>query len=138
MIIIIHGWSDNSDSFRDLRNHLLNENIQNKILDIRLGDYVSLHDEITLPDIANALNKAMIRLNIPQDPRSIDFIVHSTGSLVVRQWMTQFFSSDTNPIRRLIMLAPANFGSPLAHKGRSFIGRAIKGFKLDHLFETGT
>jgi hypothetical protein len=36
------------------------------------------------------------------------------------------------------MLAPANFGSPLAHKGRSFLGRVVKGFKSDKLFQTGT
>ena len=34
------------------------------------------------------------------------------------------------------MLAPANFGSPLAHKGRALLGRAIKGFGSG--FETGT
>ena len=35
------------------------------------------------------------------------------------------------------MLAPANFGSPLAHTGRSVIGRAVKGWKGTRLFETG-
>lgn len=35
------------------------------------------------------------------------------------------------------MLAPANFGSPLAHKGRSFIGRVIKGWG-EPSFQTGT
>jgi hypothetical protein len=35
------------------------------------------------------------------------------------------------------MLAPANFGSPLAHKGRSFLGRALKG-RGTKRFQTGT
>ncbi len=33
------------------------------------------------------------------------------------------------------MLAPANFGSALAHKGRSMLGRVFKGWKTG--FETG-
>lgn len=36
------------------------------------------------------------------------------------------------------MLAPANFGSPLAHTGRTFIGRALKGWKGNRLLHTGT
>jgi len=35
------------------------------------------------------------------------------------------------------MLAPANHGSPLAHKGRSILGRVVKGFSSDKLFQTG-
>jgi hypothetical protein len=35
------------------------------------------------------------------------------------------------------MIAPANFGSPLAHKGKSFIGRVTKGFNGSKVFETG-
>ncbi|MEJ2043100.1 MAG: hypothetical protein P8X74_21930 [Reinekea sp.] len=36
-----------------------------------------------------------------------------------------------------MMIAPANFGSPLAHKGKSFIGRVTKGFNGSKVFETG-
>ena len=36
------------------------------------------------------------------------------------------------------MLAPANFGSPLAHKGRSLLGRVVKGWKNEKTFQTGT
>ena len=35
------------------------------------------------------------------------------------------------------MLAPANFGSPLAHKGRSLIGRVVKGSRSNKPFQTG-
>lgn len=35
------------------------------------------------------------------------------------------------------MLAPANFGSPLAHKGRALYGRVIKGFNAKKRFQTG-
>ncbi len=41
------------------------------------------------------------------------------------------------PIQNLVMLAPANFGSPLAHKGRAIYGRVIKGFNAGKRFQTG-
>ena len=47
-------------------------------------------------------------------------------------------SGGRPPISNLVMLAPANFGSPLAHRGRSLIGRVVKGFKSDKPFQTGT
>ena len=58
----------------------------------------------------------------------MDAIVHSTGALVIRDWLQRHYTPSRVPIKRLLMLAPANFGSPLAHKGRSFIGRVWKGF----------
>ena len=35
------------------------------------------------------------------------------------------------------MLAPLNFGSHLAHKGKHFLGRALKGLSKNHPFEVG-
>jgi hypothetical protein len=51
--------------------------------------------------------------------------------------MTRHRTPANCPIHHLLMLAPANFGSPLAHKGRSFVGRVVKGFKSDRRFQTG-
>jgi hypothetical protein len=55
-------------------------------------------------------------------------MVHSTGMLVVRSWLA------ADPLRgkrlkRLIALAPATFGSPLAKLGRSWLGSVFKGSK---------
>ncbi|MEX2469759.1 MAG: hypothetical protein WD396_08400, partial [Pseudohongiellaceae bacterium] len=65
--------------------------------------------------------------------------LHSTGGLIVRDWVhTEFVARDKKPpINNLIMLAPANFGSPLAHKGRAIYGRVIKGFHSGKRFQTG-
>src|SRR5690606_18161649 len=38
-------------------------------------------------------------------------------------------------LQRLVMLAPANFGSPLAHVGQSMLGRIVKGWR--NWFSTG-
>ena len=64
-------------------------------------------------------------------------VVHSTGALVLRDWLTRHFDPASAPVKRFLMLAPANFGSPLAHKGRSFIGRVLKGWNR-FVGQTGT
>lgn len=138
MLVIIHGWSDTYQSFARLGKRLVDDGLVPGVKHVRLGDYVSLDDDVTFDDLTFALQAAWKKEKLPTEPRSVDIIVHSTGGLVVRHWMTTFFKPATNPINRLLMLAPANFGSPLAHKGRSFIGRIIKGFKSDRRFHTGT
>lgn len=137
MLVIIHGWSDTHRSFRRLGKWLVDNGIAPRVRHVRLGDYVSMDDAVTFDDISQALQRAWIDEGLPTAARSVDVVVHSTGGLVLRHWMTKYHSAAANPIRRLLMLAPANFGSPLAHKGRSFIGRIVKGFKSDKLFQTG-
>jgi hypothetical protein len=138
MLVIIHGWSDTSRSFGKLGRELVREGVVPGVTHVRLGDYISLDDDITFDDLAAALGKAWHDEALPTGARSVDVLVHSTGALVVRHWMTKYYKPATNPVRRFLMLAPANFGSPLAHKGRSFIGRIVKGFKSDKPFQTGT
>lgn len=134
-LVIIHGWSDQSGSFQSLVQVLTGRSGASPV-EIRLGDWVSMNDEVTLVDVADALQRAWVAHRLPASPRSVDVVVHSTGALVVREWMTRFHRPATVPIHRLLMLAPANFGSPLAHKGHSFIGRAIKGWG-EPGFQTG-
>ncbi|QBB69455.1 alpha/beta hydrolase [Pseudolysobacter antarcticus] len=138
MLVIVHGWSDSADSFDFLAGLLRKANPALSVATIRLADYVSMDDEVTYADLRNAMNTAWKSTGLPTAPRSVDVIVHSTGALVVRDWMTAFFQPATNPIKRLVMLAPANFGSPLATTGQSFLGRVVKGFKLNEPFQTGT
>jgi pimeloyl-ACP methyl ester carboxylesterase len=137
-LVIIHGWSDTHRSFTRLGNELVREGIVPRVAHVRLGDYVSLDDDVTFDDLTQALQTAWKAQGLPTTSRSVNIVVHSTGALVVRHWMTTYFKPSTNPIHRLLMLAPANFGSPLAHKGRSFLGRVIKGFKSERRFHTGT
>ena len=138
MLVIIHGWSDTHQSFARLGRRLVSDGVIPSVTHVRLGDYVSLDDDVTFDDLIHALQVAWKKEQLPTAPRSVDVVVHSTGGLVVRHWMTTFFKPSTNPIKRLLMLAPANFGSPLAHKGRSFVGRIVKGFKSERRFHTGT
>jgi len=137
-LVIIHGWSDQATSLKSLSDWI-DKNPKIKPITIDLGDWRSMHDQVTLPDVAVALELAWTQKLGQTQPRSVDVIVHSASALVVREWMTRYYyAPETVPIHRLIMLAPANFGSHLAHKGRSFIGRAIKGWDNDEaLWQTG-
>lgn len=139
-LVIIHGWSDKDDSFVPLADAIKNaRNDQRPIEQIWLGNYVSLDDDVQMKDLVRGLARAWKDRNLPINAKGTDVIVHSTGGLVVRDWMaTQYVDKDEKPpVENLVMLAPANFGSPLAHKGRAFYGRAFKGFTSEKRFETG-
>lgn len=141
-IVILHGWSDTSGSFEPLARLLRQELNQPEILIVSLADYLSMEDEIRFDDLATAMNAAWDNHGLSRNRGSVDAIVHSTGGLVIRDWLQRNFKIDEAPVKNLVMLAPANFGSPLAHKGRSFIARAWKGFVAirpeGEPFETGT
>ena len=95
---------------------------------LRLGQYYSLTNEITIKDLAEGLDRAL-RDKAGLDPdEPFDAIVHSTGGLVIREWLATY-ETRARRLKRLIGLAPAMFGSPLAHRGRSWMGAVFKGEK---------
>src|SRR5262249_10001909 len=108
-----------------------------KAVSLWLGDYISLEDDVRVEDAAKRMEQ-VIRDKIAHDglADSFDMIVHSTGALVARQWLSVHYPSGRNcPVRRLVMLAPANFGSKLATMGQSMLGRVVKGW--NNWFHTG-
>lgn len=136
-IVIIHGWSDHSSSFEKLAKRLKKET-NRMVEELWLADYVSLDDDVTMKDIIIAMQSAWDLSGLPTKPNCVDVIVHSTGGLVIRDWMSTYWPDGQKPpVRNLVMLAPANFGSPLAHKGRSILGRVAKGWGADKTFQTG-
>jgi pimeloyl-ACP methyl ester carboxylesterase len=137
-LIILHGWSDTSGSFKPLATWFRRKGFKTR--DIFLGDYVSMRDSIRLSDLGFAFRRALDDHKVPLRPGAFDLVVHSTGGLVAREFLCQFCDGDASksPVRRLVMLAPANFGSPLAAMGKSMVGRLFKGWKWDGAFQTGT
>lgn len=124
-IVLLHGYSDRGASFGRWR-EILERQAGYRVTEIHVGDYVTLSNEITLKDVAEAFDRALrVRAGLSED-QAFDAIVHSTGGLVIRQWMADYAPRQQR-VKRLIGLAPAMFGSPLAHKGRSWIGGVIKG-----------
>lgn len=123
-LVLIHGYSDKGKSFATWRERL--QDRYRRTEQIAVVDYVSLTNEVTIKDLAEGFDLALSSRPGLKDDEDFDAIVHSTGMLVIRSWLT------TYPVRRsrlkhLIGLAPATFGSPLAKKGRSWIGAVFKG-----------
>lgn len=136
-LILIHGYSDTSSSFKRWRTALMEHFKDSPNFSIHLCDYRTLTNEISLKDIAEGFDRAL-RSHPAFQPtadgttvsKEFDAIVHSTGMLVIRAWLTAYESSKRHArLKHLIGLAPATFGSPLAKKGRSWLGAVFKGNK---------
>lgn len=127
-VVLLHGYSSNADSLGPWRDALLE--CDYAIEDIRLGDYISLSNEITIRDIAEGFDRALREQGGLDPDEEFDAIVHSTGSLVIREWLVSY-EGRRRRLKHLIGLAPANFGSPMAHRGRSVLGAVWKGGRND-------
>lgn len=144
--VIIHGWSDCSESFRDMKRFLIQQGI-GSVKTILYADYESREDNVTFNDVADGLNDEFKRNGFidadGRKRRDLNVIVHSTGGLVIRHWIWRYYFRDGDriadcPVKRVVMLAPANFGSPLAHRGKSFLGSLFKGrWKIGDFLEVG-
>lgn len=143
--LIIHGYSDCSKSFIRLKNFLIGQQV-GEVMTILYVNYQSREDDLTLNDVADGLNEKLIEQGlIRQDGTSdhtFNIIVHSTGGLVIRHWIACYYGDKNRiegcPVKKIIMLAPANFGSPLAHRGKSFLGSLVKGrWKVGDFLEVG-
>ncbi len=124
-LVLLHGYSDKGASFARWR-EILERDGGYETTTIHVGDYVSLSNEVTLKDLAEGFDRALrVRAGLAEG-EEFDAIVHSTGGLVIRQWLANY-APRQGRLKRLVGLAPAMFGSPLAHKGRSFLGGLLKG-----------
>ena len=130
-LLLIHGYSADGLDFTNLYWALVDRKIEVKLLNV--GNYISLNNEITIEDIAEGMQRAidLTELNTSEE---FDAIVHSTGMLVVRAWLAhQKIAPEKNQrlkqLKHLIGLAPATWGSPQAHKGRTWLGALVKGNK---------
>ncbi len=56
-VVIVHGWSDTSDSFKPLAQWLKGQGF--KTLNLFLGDYISMEDDVTIDDAAKAMEAAV-------------------------------------------------------------------------------
>ncbi len=129
-LVLIHGYSATGLDFGPLCAKLQQNGIP--AIDLNIGNYVSLNNEITIKDIAEGLDRAYRNNPRLKDGQDFDAIVHSTGMLVIRSWLTNYGAAvgNNNRLRRLkhlIGLAPATWGSPQAHKGRTWLGALVKG-----------
>lgn len=130
-IVLIHGYGDESgettkraitDIYGALPRALRDLFGQRAVVEIDLSRYVTLEDGVTIDDISRGLDRAL-RAEFPHLLRGpFHVIIHSTGALVVRNWLRRF-SPKPSPIRNLIYLAGASFGSGWAHVGRGQLAK---------------
>lgn len=144
-VLILHGWSDNYQSFEPLK-AWFNANGYTAE-SVFLANYESMEDHVTFDDLAVGFQvqlNALVRAGRlpPLQPHSLDVVVHSTGGPVFRHWLDYYLSivcggdRARNPVRSVVMLAPANFGSRLAAQGKSALAMLFKG-GVQHGFQTG-
>jgi hypothetical protein len=126
-LVIVHGYSDKGESFHRWVDILRAAGYETT--EIHVADYITLSNEITIRDLAEGLDRAIRLTPGLHDGQEFDAIVHSTGMLVLRSWLMSY-ERRRSRLKHLIGLAPATFGSPLAHKGRSMLGAIFKGGKV--------
>jgi hypothetical protein len=128
-IVLIHGYSSEGrtnrveDIYGSLPADLRREFGAGNVLDINLSRWISLSDGIALDDVSFAMERALRSRAFGHLLKSgFHVVVHSTGALVVRNWL-RLYSPQPSPIANLVHLAGANFGSGLAHIGRGTLAR---------------
>src|SRR5260370_775665 len=129
-IVLIHGYSADGLDFNPLCNKLKANGIST--VDLNIGNYVSLNNEISIKDIAEGFDRALRNNSRLDAGQEFDAIVHSTGMLVIRSWLTNYgaavgHNDRLKRLKHLIGLAPATWGSPQQHKGRTWIEPMVKG-----------
>ena len=126
-IVLVHGYSAGSGAFEAWRAILVGRGYDpGSLLSCQ---YESLVHEVNIQDIGEAFDDAIAVHPELNDGQSFDAIVHSTGMLVVRCWASLDPVRNRSRLKHLVALAPATFGSPLAHKGRGYLARMVVGNK---------
>lgn len=130
-VFLIHGWSvKETTTYQALHMKLAEHGFDLK--HVYLGRYVSLDNDVEIKDIAHAMHRALTESLGKSDwTGPIHMITHSTGALVVKQWLTSYYTGNIaskRPLKNLIFLAGPHFGSRLAHHGRSMMSQAFVTF----------
>ena len=102
-LVILHGWSDTPTTFEPLADPLAAKLNIRDVSIISLAKYMSMEDEIRFDDIVTAMRAAWRDRLLPTDPGSVDAIVHSTGGLVIRDWLQRNYKFHAAPIKHLVM-----------------------------------
>jgi hypothetical protein len=126
-VVLVHGYSDKGASFGRWKEFLAQKGYLAE--EISICNYESLTNEVTIKDIAEGFDRALRTQAHLATDQPFSAIVHSTGMLVIRSWLTTY-EARRGRLKHLIALAPATFGSPLAHQGRSLLGALIKGNRV--------
>lgn len=125
-LVMVHGYAADGASFDAWRAVLGDAGYRDEQLHV--VHYRSLSDDVGLADLAEGFERALSLRPGLRDDGPFDALVHSTGMLVVLSWLAGR-PQRRRRLRRLIGLAPATFGSPLAHKGRGMLAALFRGHR---------
>jgi hypothetical protein len=129
-ILLIHGYSSEGKNNKvediygslpaQLRATFGDENVR----DLNLSRWISLNDGISLDDVSFAMDRALRARFADLLASGFHVIIHSTGALVVRNWIKNYNPEPgLCPIENIVHLAGAHFGSGLAHVGKGQLTR---------------
>lgn len=133
-ILLVHGYSAESAKndaasvsgiFGTLPGDLKTKMPEAAVLDVNISRYVSLDDGVNLDDITLAFDRALKKDFRPLLQNGFNAIIHSTGALVLRNWIRRC-SPKPSPCRRMIHLAGANLGSGWAHIGETLLAKWLR------------
>ncbi len=121
-VVLLHGYGGRPEGYRAWTSSLRaagRDTVVPLAYDVRSND-------VDLFDLAEALDRTLHR-----DPRlaggaPFDAFVHSTGLLVLAAWLARDPARAARVVW-VIALAPATFGSPLAHLGRGMLAGVFRG-----------
>lgn len=151
-ILLIHGYSSEgrkntpAQIYGTLPQDLREAFGDGVVREINLSRWISLSDGIRLDDVSLAMDRALRLEHASLLQNGFHVITHSTGALVVRNWIRLFSEVfKPSPIENIIHLAGANFGSGLAHIGqgqlarwgRLIFGQTGRGLQILHELEFG-
>lgn len=128
---VLPGWRDGRRAVARLTRFLEEEGVG----PVRVVELQSEPDSMTFEELADGFQDRLEEAGVVDSRgdslQGIDVVACSTSALVVRQWLWRFYlrggrSLDRCPLERLVLLAPANFGSPFAHRGKAFLGNLAR------------
>src|SRR4051812_6134838 len=123
-VVLVHGYNVTATSTYGVLPQRLKAAGHN-IKDVYLGKYVTLDDDITIPDIVRAFQAALLDVYDGKLDKPFACLTHSTGGMDARAWVSTYYgdSMASLPMSHLIMMAPPTNGSRLAELGKSRLSR---------------
>ncbi|MEE8146585.1 MAG: hypothetical protein V3T24_03180, partial [Longimicrobiales bacterium] len=124
-VFLVHGWSvDSTETYQALHIRLAVNGYQ--LHEVFLGRYVSLDDHVEVADLARAMDRALSDVLGKGSWKGERFhiVTHSTGALPVRHWIAELYGGkklEGRPLKNVVFLAGPQFGSRLAHHGKSML-----------------
>jgi alpha-beta hydrolase superfamily lysophospholipase len=119
-LVLVHGYSDRAESFDPWVRALTARGYD--VAAVHVCSYRSLTNEVTIRDVAEGFDRALrMRTGLNAD-EEFDAIVHSTGMLVLRAWLTgsKLRVHYDNPATRALMKPEAQWEVEEGYKLSAF------------------